>query len=103
MDSLSGLIKNKYTKKSAISKQMQASMILDKANAFIQEKWGRSFEARAVSFKNKTLKINCQNPVIAQEVKFSLIKIKQALNEKLGSDTVRKVMIVQNSIDKSNY
>ena len=100
MDALSNLIQKKYTKKSAVSKQMQSSLIIDKANTFIKEKWGKAFAAKAVSFRSKTLKINCDNPVISQEIKFNLNTIKESLNSKLGQGTIRKVMIVQEAIEK---
>ena len=52
-----------------------------------------------ISLKRQILTISCVNPIIAQEIKFKHNKFINAINEKFGKDTVKKLKIVQKGVE----
>ena len=100
MDSVFSILGGKLNQKNNFAKKVKTSISIETANSLMVGLWGKKFEAEAVSIRNKTLKIRCGNQVVAQEVKFRLNRIKDAINEKAGDKVILKVMIVQEPIEK---
>jgi hypothetical protein len=100
MDNLKSIIKKRF-KKSTLSSQIQASLIVEYADQKIREFWGNkgAEQAKAVSLKSFVLKINCANSIIAQELGFKKNTLIQLVNEKFPN-SVKRLNIVQRGVVK---
>lgn len=100
MDNLKSLIKKRF-KKSVLSQQIAASLIVEYADQKIREFWGNkgAEQAKAISLKSFVLKINCANSIIAQELGFKKNALIQRVNEKFPN-SIKRVNIVQRGIVK---
>ncbi len=101
MDSLGNLMNKRLGKTNLLVKQATAGLVVEFASSKIREFWGiKSAEmARVISLKRQILTISCVNPIIAQEIKFKHNKFINAINEKFGKDTVKKLKIVQKGVE----
>lgn len=93
-----------FSKRSVLSKQIHASLIVEYASELIQEFWGKDGrkQAKGLHLKKNVLTIAASNSLIAQELKFKQNKIIKSINEKFGDDTIKKIIIVQKAIDKKD-
>ncbi|MEK7159014.1 MAG: DciA family protein [Patescibacteria group bacterium] len=100
MDNLKSIIKKRF-KKSVLSQQIAASLIVEYADQKIREFWGNkgAEQAKAVSLRSFILKINCSNSIIAQELGFKKNTLIRLINEKFPN-AVKRVNIVQKGIVK---
>lgn len=102
MQRLGGFITKNMKTKSVLARQINAGLIVEFVNEQIKELWGKigKDNAKAVSLKDKIVKINCAHSVMAQELQFKKQRIVDIVNEKFGSGTVIRVTIVQKGIEK---
>jgi len=104
MDKLNSLLKQRFAPKSAFSKRVEASMIVEYANQELKKIFGvKGFALlKAVSLRLKILTIYCQNPIIAQELVFKQNSLVRGLNDHFGLGTINRIRTVLRSLDKSD-
>ena len=103
MQTLGGFLKKSMKSKSVLARQINPGLVCEFVNEKILELWGKMGQenAKAISFKNKLLKINCAHSVMAQELSFKKQRIINLVNEKFGNDSVIRAIIVQKGIERS--
>ncbi|HSR88976.1 MAG TPA: DciA family protein [Candidatus Udaeobacter sp.] len=92
MKSLGEILK-KQMKQTTGWKQLEASVIVEKANETLQEIFGLESKkfAQAIYFKDRTISITCLSSVMAQEIRLNEKNFLSVLNTKLGAQTVEKI------------
>jgi hypothetical protein len=102
MQRLGGFIKTNMKSKSVLARQINAGLVVEFVNEQIKTLWGKIGKdyAKAISLKDKILKINCGHSVMAQELTFKKQRIVDLVNEKFGSGTIIRITIVQKGIEK---
>lgn len=105
MDALKGLLSSKINQKTTLSRQMKSGLVIEFVNEKIRDWWGNEAnkQIKAISFKNSTLRIDCSQPVFAQEMNFKQNKLIFMINNKFQSNLVKKIKIVQNIIEKEQF
>lgn len=96
MKRLQPLSKLLYKKsKSSLAKPIQASMILDKFNKICEQILDSKTNKgkKIVSINNKTLKIKCENQLIAQEIKLKEKQLIDELNKECKALVAEKLAI----------
>jgi hypothetical protein len=80
---------------------VQAALVVELVNQLIIELWGRkgAEQSKAVSFKGQTIKIKCENQIIAQEIGFKKRRILDAVNARF-SVGAKKINIVQCPVEE---
>ena len=75
--------------RSRLARPIQASVILDKFKKICKENLGEEVNKGKylVSYKNKIIKVRCDNSIIAQEIKLK----EKALLDKLNKEFNRKI------------
>ena len=103
-DSLQKILTSRFKKK-PLAKQIMAGMVVEFANGLMKEYWGKKGHelVRVISLKSQILKIETANSIIAQELNFKKNSIIEAINQKFGSQIVKKLKIVQTSIERPVY
>lgn len=104
MQGISGILQSAFKKRSVLSKQVQAGMVVEFVNQLIQEYWGKkgAEQARAKFIKNKIMTIFTVNSGMSQEIKFKQNKILDTVNEKFGERVLNQLRIVAGGIDKAD-
>ncbi len=104
MDSLSKIFSTRMVKGS-LAGQIQSGLVVEFVGVVIQNLWGKKGRelARAVSLKKQILKLEAKNSIIAQELNFKKNDIISQINTKFGQNTVKRVNIVQTSIERPVY
>lgn len=92
MKSLGEILK-KQMKQTTGWKNIEASIVVEKANETLQEIFGLESKrfAQAIYLKNRIISITCLSSVMAQEIKLNEKNILSSLNTKLGGQTVEKI------------
>lgn len=87
-----------------MNQQIQASLIVESANDFIKEFWGKkgTEQAKAQFIKNKVLTIMASNASMAQEIKFKQNRFMDSVNEKYKDRVVTRLTILISNIDKND-
>lgn len=87
----------------AFAKNVQTALVVEFANRLIREFWGKcgAGQAKAISLKNRLLKIECQNAIIAQEIGLKKNRIIKQINEKFGADIIFKIKTVLKAVADS--
>jgi len=103
MDRLGGLIARKFGK-STLTKQVEAGLNIEAANAAIKRIWGALItrEAKAISLKNGILTIYASGPIVAQELKFKQNKLMAEFNLGHKEPAVKKLKIVIHSLESED-
>ena len=101
-----GKLLSQKMNKSAFSRGVQTSLILEFAN----EELGRLFglqaakQMKAASLRGSVISISVGNSIFAQELKFKQNQLITAVNQKFSKDTVKRLKIVQKGVEKDeNY
>jgi len=88
---IENILNKNIQKKSGLTKQIQATLICEKFDKIIQEKWGNKIidKVKAIYFKNNTLTIASLSSVASQEIKLHEKKILEKINEKFDNSVER--------------
>ncbi len=88
---IGNILNKNIQKKSGLTKQIQATLICEKFDKIIQEKWGNKIidKVKAIYFKNNTLTIASLSSVASQEIKLHEKKILEKINEKFDNSVER--------------
>jgi len=102
MDNIRFLIQSKFNAKKPLARQVQLALIVEKANEVIKHFWGEKMQdkVKAVSLKNGIMKFYGIDSVVCQELRFKQNSIISQINEKFGENTVKRLKIVQKSLEK---
>ncbi len=102
MQGLRNIITKSFANRSVLSKQVQASLIVEQANNLILEYWGKKGQeqAKAQFIKNKILNIITQNSAMAQEIRFKQSKFIEEINKKYKNRVLNQLRIVSGGFDK---
>ena len=86
-------ILSKTVKKSGISRQVQASMVVEAFSEVVAEILGKqvSKKVKAMYLKDNILTIACLSSVLAQEVQLNQRKIINKINKKFDKTVVEKL------------
>ena len=92
MKSLGEILK-KHIPQSPVGKQINATMVVEKANQVLQQVLGMQAAkfAQAIYFKDTVIAITCLSSVMAQEIKLHEQKIIALINNGLQSKTITKI------------
>ncbi len=84
---------------------MKTGLILEFANEAISQIWGKAGakSIKARSIKGSVIKIECENSIMAQEVKLKSSQLLEIINKKFRTTNLRKTRIVQKGIDLDEY
>jgi len=104
MQGLGKIINSSFKKRSVLSKQVEAGLIVEHANKLILEFWGKKGQeqARAQSIKYKILNIITQNSAIAQEIRFKQNKIIETINKQYSNRVINQIKISVGGFDKEH-
>ena len=81
-------------KKKGVAKSMEASVVCDKFDAWVVQKFGEVMgqKVRAAKFTNGVLTLSSQSSVLSQEIKLNEEQIKQEVNGILGEEVIKQLM-----------
>lgn len=81
-----GSLLNDALRRTGVSDQVKATLVLDKFDELCQRKWGQKAkeQVHGVYIKNKILTIMCVNSVIAQEIQLRAHLFIKEINKKFG-------------------
>jgi len=84
---IENILNKNIQKKSGLTKQIQATLICEKFDKIIQEKWGNKMinKVKAMYFKDNILTIASLSSVASQEIKLHEKEILEKINEKFGN------------------
>lgn len=87
-----GEIFKDLSKKNPIFKKIYVSTL---SKDYFSEVIGNPFNknCKVVSYKNETIYIECEEQIYATELNFFREKIREELNNKLGINAIRKVVV----------
>lgn len=102
MDSLKSLIQSKLSAKKPLAKQVQAALVVEKANEIVRQLWGEKMMkmAKAVSVRDGILKFHAINNMVCQELRFKQNSIVFQINAKFGLGTVRRLQVIHKNLEK---
>ena len=88
-----------------MARQVQASLVVEKANELVKEIWGKKGAelAKAISLKSGILKFRADNSIMAQELNLKKQQMISGLNNRFGQQTVKKLKIVQKAVDQNEF
>jgi len=92
LESLEKLLIKKQ--KSKLAKPIFASVVLDKFDKICEQNLSSEIYSgiKLVSFKNKTIKIKCQNSSLAQEIKLKEQYLIKNLNAQFDKQVIEKLL-----------
>ncbi|OGH93633.1 MAG: hypothetical protein A2538_04235 [Candidatus Magasanikbacteria bacterium RIFOXYD2_FULL_41_14] len=88
-----GSLLNRPNQNRPLLRQVQAAMVVEVANEFITEKFGKdaNSQARALYLKNNILTVACLSSVLAQELRLRENELLQFIRSKYGQEIIKKV------------
>ena len=80
-------------KRAGISRGVTAAIVCDEFTKVIRDYHGAEFlkHIKHASFRGGSLKIKCDEPVVAQNLRMNKIRIMNEINKKIGDKTVREL------------
>ncbi len=86
-------ILSRHLQRAGVGRQIEAAIVVEKFNQILSEIFGENIlkRAKAASFKNKVLTVNCLSSVLAQEIYLKRQKIITELNRRLGREVVENL------------
>lgn len=82
----------KILQKRGIKKQVEAVEVCKTADRILKEAFG-SNNAKALFFRNNTLRIKCSSSTLANEIQLRKERIKNDINGESGKETVKDMLI----------
>ena len=78
---------------SPLSKQVQASRVVEEAQKVFEEIFGKdgSVHAKPLFLKNRTLTVTCSSGAIAQEIRLRQMDIVAKINDRIGKKEVDRI------------
>jgi hypothetical protein len=81
----------KFLQRQEIRKQVEIVKVCKIADRILKEAFG-SNNAKAVFFKNSTLRIKCSSSVLANEIQLRKERIRNEINEAAGKELIRDIL-----------
>ncbi|OGE75740.1 MAG: hypothetical protein A3C85_04525 [Candidatus Doudnabacteria bacterium RIFCSPHIGHO2_02_FULL_48_21] len=91
MRSLSNILRDKFSRKDDLSKQIEIVKVFDLYRAELQ-KLSLEKDATAVSLKSKTLLVQLTNSVVASELRLREMNMVAKVNANMGKDVIKRVV-----------
>lgn len=86
-------ILNKQVSSKGLAGQIQATLVCEEFDNFLNEKWGEKItrHARALYLKDNILTVVSLSSVASQEIRFSENEILENINKKFGQNTIKQL------------
>lgn len=91
--SLNDAMDDSVKKKGSLKKQIEATKIVELAEAVFSDIFGKELggHAKPLFLKNRTLTVTCTSSALAQEIRLRQQEIVQKLNEGMGASEVDRI------------
>lgn len=89
---LSETLKDKYSRKDELSKNLQIVKVFDIYKKELKEVFGEGDDAKPISLRNKTLTVQATSSVVANELRLREHEIIKKINSGAGTEAIKRII-----------
>ena len=93
LSSIGSTIQKKHSGTSLLGKQVEAGLVVEKAQAVFDREFGAdsAVGAKALFVKNRTLTVTCTHGSVAQDIRLRMQELVEKINTEHGSSAIDRI------------